>query len=179
MEFLKPMENSSPWAITGWIAAALAVFGILLRQVGPWRAQITATEERLRKELADALTAERSTNAATLANERAAHLQELRQHALEREEMGDRVARLEKLLDRQQIRHNAERSLDRHRLNNINQCFDALLLLLKANPDKSADAVKMIEEMRAKQLLAEAEEKAIIRAAEIAADETESDHDGN
>jgi hypothetical protein len=49
---------------------------------------------------------------------------------------------------------------------------------LKANPDKSAEAVKMIEEMRATQLVAEAEEKAIITAAELRAGEAEHDHDG-
>jgi len=173
------MPENSTWAATGWIVAAIGFFGIILRLVGPWRKQITETEERLRKELADALTAERATNAATLSSERAAHAAELRQHALDRDEMGDRIDKLERMLDRQQIRHNAERSLDRHRLNNINQCFDALLLLLKANPEKSAEAVAMIEDMRAKQLVAEAEEKAIIRAAEIARDEGENDHDGN
>lgn len=57
----------------------------------------------------------------------------------------------------------------------VTQCFDALLLLIKANPDKAGEVVVMIEEMRAKQLVAEAEEKAIIRAAEIAADEAELD----
>ena len=48
-----------------------------------------------------------------------------------------------------------------------------LIDVLKANPDKSAEAIKMIEDMRAKQLLAEAEEKAIITAAELRADDTE------
>jgi uncharacterized membrane protein YheB (UPF0754 family) len=173
------IENNPTWAITGWVVAGLGFFGLIIRSIGPWRKQISETEERLRKELSDALATERATNAATLATERAAHAAELRQHALERDEMGDRIDKLERMLDRQQIRHNAERSLDRHRLNNINQCFDALLLLLKANPEKSAEAVTMIEEMRAKQLVAEAEEKAIIRAAEIARDDGENDHDGN
>lgn len=86
-----------------------------------------------------------------------------------------RVEKLERTLDRERTRHNAERSLDRHRLNNVTQCFDALLLLIKANPDKAGEVVVMIEEMRAKQLIAEAEEKAIIRAAEIAADEAETE----
>jgi hypothetical protein len=90
-----------------------------------------------------------------------------------------RVEKLERTLDRERLRHNAERALDRHRLNNVTQCFDALLLLIEMNPEKATEVVGKIKEMRARQILAEAEEKAIIRAAEIAADEIESDHDGN
>jgi hypothetical protein len=152
----------------GWLAAVLIFLGVLLRMIGPWRKQITETEERLRNELRSALEAERK-----------AHAEEIKAHALERDDMGDRIAKMEKLLTRQQLRHNAERALDRHRLNNMNACFDALLLLLKANPDKSAEAVAMVEELRAKQMLAEAKEKAIIRAAEIKVDGNEQDHDGN
>lgn len=154
---------------TGGIwAAAIGLLGLLIRHIGPWRQQITDMEHRIREELHDQLDRERQ-----------AHSLEVKSHALERDEMADRIAKLEKALERQQIRHNAERSLDRHRLNNINQCFDALLLLLKANPDRAKQAIEMIEDMRAKQLVAEAEEKAIICAAGIAADEGETDHDGN
>lgn len=117
----------------GVIVAALSLFGLLIRQIGPWRRQITEVEEHLRSDL-------------------------LR-----------RVGRLERTLERERARHNAERSLDRHRLNNITQCFDALLLLIKANPENASEAVALIEELRAKQVAAETEEKAIIRAAEIAA----------
>jgi hypothetical protein len=96
-----------------------------------------------------------------------------------REDLIKRVEKLERSLDRERIRHNAERALDRHRLNNVTQCFDALLMLIEMNPEKSAEAVVRIKKMRATQVLAEAEEKAIIRAAEIEADEREADHDGN
>lgn len=169
------IEQASPWAMAGWGLAFVSLVGILLRMIGPWRKQISEAEDNIRKELhaqIDALKKE-------MQQERLEHSTEMRAFNLERDEMGDRLAKMEKTLARQQLRHNAERSLDRHRLNNINACFDALLLLLKANPDKSGEAVKMIEEMRAKQLVAEAEEKAIIRAAEIAADDAENDHDGN
>lgn len=169
------LENQSPWGITGWVVGAIALLGIILRQVGPWRKQISEAEDNIRKELHDQIEAFK----ADLLKERLEHATEMRAFNLERDEMGDRLFKLERLLTRQQLRHNAERALDRHRLNNINACFDALLLLLKANPDKSAEAVVMIEEMRAKQLIAEAEEKAIIRAAELKADEAEQDHDGN
>lgn len=117
----------------GVVVAALSLFGLLIRQIGPWRKQVTEVEEHLRSDL-------------------------LR-----------RVERLERTLERERARHNAERSLDRHRLNNVTQCFDALLLLIKADPEKAGEAVALIEELRAKQIVAEAEEKAIIRAAEIAA----------
>lgn len=162
------------WTTAGVWAGAIGLLGILIRQIGPWRAQITQTEERLRKELSEALTAERQANAATLANERAAHLQELRQHALERDEMGDRIAKLERESRLREKLREAERSIERHRFNNLDQCFNALLLLLKASPDRVPEAVAMIEEMRATQLLAEAEEKAILRATEISHIEDEA-----
>lgn len=153
------------WSVAGWGVGLVALVSMLLRQVGPWRKQISDAESTIRTELHEQLTQLKDD----IQRERLEHATEMRAFNLERDDMGDRLARMEKLMTRQQIRHNAERALDRHRLNNINACFDALLLLLKANPDKSADAVKMIEEMRAKQLIAEAEEKAIITAAELRA----------
>lgn len=169
------MPEKDFWSVAGWGVAFVTFIGLLVRQIGPWRKQISDAENTIRAELHEQITELK----AEINKERLAHATEMRAFSLERDEMGDRLARMEKLLSRQQIRHNAERALDRHRLNNINACFDALLMLLKANPEKSADAVKMIEDMRAKQILAEAEEKAIIRAAEIRAEEGEQDHDGN
>lgn len=163
------------WSFAGWGVGLIALVSMLLRQVGPWRKQISDAESTIRTELHEQIAELKND----IQNERLIHATEMRAFNLERDEMGDRLARMEKLLSRQQIRHNAERALDRHRLNNITACFDALLMLLKANPEKSTEAVKMIEDMRAKQLLAEAEEKAIIRAAEIKAEEGEQDHDGN
>jgi hypothetical protein len=157
------------WSSAGWAVGLVALVTMLLRQVGPWRKQISDSEHTLRTELHFQIDQLKED----MHRERLEHATEMRAFNLERDEMGDRLFRMEKMLSRQEIRHNAERALDRHRLNNINACFDALLLLLKANPDKSAEAVKMIEEMRAKQLLAEAEEKAIITAAELRAGETE------
>jgi hypothetical protein len=169
------LNNASPWAITGWIIAGFGLLGVLLRQVGPWRKQLSDAEDNIRIELHSQIDGLKKE----IDKERLEHATEMRAFNLERDDLVDRVGRMERLYTRQQLRHNAERALDRHRLNNINACFDALLLLLKANPDKSREAVVMIEEMRAKQLVAEAEEKAIIRAAEIEANEVETDHDGN
>ena len=163
------------WSSAGWGVALVALVTMLLRQIGPWRKQISESEHNIRTELHEQIREFKDD----MQRERLEHATEMRAFNRERDEMGDRLYMMEKKFARQQIRHNAERALDRHRLNNINTCFDALLLLLKANPDKSTEAVKLVEEMRATQLLAEAEEKAIIRAAEIAADETEEDHDGN
>lgn len=157
------------WSSAGWAVAFVAFISLLVRQVGPWRKQLSDAEDSIRVELhaqIDKLKEE-------MRAERLEHATEMRAFNLERDEMGDRLARMEKLMRRQEIRHNAERALDRHRLNNINACFDSLLLLLKANPDKSAEAVQMIEDMRAKQIVAEAEEKAIITAAELRASEGE------
>lgn len=96
-----------------------------------------------------------------------------------RDDLIKRIEKLEQMLDRERLRHNAERALDRHRLNNITQCFDAMLMLIETTPEKASEIVTKIKEMRAVQMKAEAQEKAIIRAAEIEADEREADHDGN
>jgi len=162
------------WSFAGWGVGLIALVSMLLRQVGPWRKQISEAEEAIRTELHVQIEAFKDD----LRKERLEHATEMRAFNLERDEMADRLALMERKLSRQELRHNAERALDRHRLNNINACFDALLLLLKANPDKSVEAVKMIEDMRAKQLMAEAEEKAIIRAAEMKADAIEYESDG-
>lgn len=164
------MEKEA-WSIAGWGVAVVAFVSLLVRQIGPWRKQISDAENTIRGELHEQINELK----AEMERQRLEHATEMRAFNLERDDMGDQLARMQKQLSRQQIRHNAERSLDRHRLNNINACFDALLLLLKANPDKSAEAVQMIEEMRAKQLVAEAEEKAIITAAELRGDELETE----
>lgn len=82
-----------------------------------------------------------------------------------RDDLVKRVEKLERRLDRQRIRHEAERALDRHRINNLQQCFDATMLMLKAVPEKAAEIIEEIEKMRATQLEAEALEKAAIHAA--------------
>lgn len=88
-----------------------------------------------------------------------------------------RVEKLERTLDRERVRHNAERALDRHRLNNVTACFDAMLLLLELNPDRAPEIVGKIKDMRARQMMSEAEEKAIISAAAIAADQDDEPED--
>ena len=53
----------------------------------------------------------------------------------------------------------------RHRVNNADACLDALLMLLKTSPDKVAEAVIHIEQMRARQQ----QEVAIERGAQAGA----------
>jgi hypothetical protein len=169
------MPENSTWAITGWIIAGLGFLGIIIRSIGPWRKQINDVEERLRTEL----HAEIKDLRERAKDERDAHALEMRAFNRERDEMADRLALMEKKLIRQQLRHNAERALARHQLSNITQCFDAVVLLIETNPEKSPEIIAKIKEMRAVQIVAEAEEKAAIRAAEIAFDDGETDHDGN
>lgn len=165
------IPQNQGWAAAGWVVAIVSILGIIIRQIGPWRKQISEAENSIRTELHEQIAELKES----MQRERLEHATEMRAFNLERDEMGDRLYKMEKTLSRQQTKHNAERALDRHRLNNIQACFDALLLLLKANPDKSSEAVAMIEDMRAKQLMAEAEEKAIILAAEIKDDELEGE----
>lgn len=79
----------------------------------------------------------------------------------------DLLARIEKLegkLDEKERLHTAEMAIMRHRLNNSDQCLDALLLLLEQSPSKVKDAVSKIKEMRARQRDTEAMEKATFHA---------------
>lgn len=102
-----------------------------------------------------------------LTNDREANL--LKERADEMEKMRASITALQARLDQKDAQHDAERSLDRHRINNLQQCLDGFFMLVKANPDKAAEAVATIEAMRAKQIVAEASEKAAIHAARIAA----------
>lgn len=134
---------TSPLVTSGaLLLAALSLLGLLIKQIGPWRKQVTEEEAVFRADL-------RAENGA----------------------LKDRIGKIERILRRKEIRHNAERSLDRHKLGNLQACFDATILLLEMNPDRAGDVVAKIKEMRAAQMVAEAQEAAIIRAAEITAGE--------
>lgn len=83
--------------------------------------------------------------------------------------LGKRVAKLEKKIEIKDAKHEAERSLDRHKIRNLVQCLDAVLLVLEKAPDKAPEVVAEIRAMRANQIIEENAEAAVIRAAEIAA----------
>jgi len=86
-----------------------------------------------------------------------------------RKDLLKRVETLERKLDEERAIHEAQIAIMRHRLNNSDQCIDALLMLLETSPDKVSEAVGMIKEMRARQREAEAQEKAAFHAAKISA----------
>ena len=92
-----------------------------------------------------------------IANEREANL--LDERAAEMENMRAKIERME-----------AERAVDRHRINNVTACLEALLLLLETAPEKAAEHVARIRTMRAAQLAAEGAEKGAIHAANILRD---------
>lgn len=89
-----------------------------------------------------------------IAADREANL--LNERAEEMVLMGRRIERLE-----------SERVVDRHRINNLTQCLDALLMLLEIAPDKASEHVARIKEMRAQQAIAEAAEKGKIHGGHL------------
>ena len=102
---------------------------------------------------------------ASLAAKREATLLDGR--AADNTELRDRVTELERRLDSERVRHEAERAIDRHRINNLTQCLDALLLLLEAAPDNAVQHVSKIKEMRDRQAQVESAEIAAIHVAAI------------
>jgi hypothetical protein len=89
-----------------------------------------------------------------LANEREANL--LAERAAEMEAMRKRMAKLE-----------AERAVDRHKLNNVTQCLDALIMMIEMDPEKAKEAATRVKAMRESQMKTEALEKAAVHRAEI------------
>jgi hypothetical protein len=131
-------QGGFDWSAAGAWMIFIAVIGVIIRQVGPWRQIFNDREAKFIESLTKRLEAVESSL---------------------KSEQGEREA--------ERRRHQAERAVDRHRLNNVTQCFDALLLMLKRSPDKVTEIIRDIEEMRARQLQAEALEKAAIHAAGI------------
>jgi len=83
------------------------------------------------------------------------------------EAMRTRIEKLEDRLEKKDAEHEAEVKIIRHRLNNVTQAFEALLLLLETAPDKAAEHVQRIKALRADQIKAEAAEKGAVAAAKI------------
>lgn len=127
-----------------------ALFGLLSALIGGVLGSFIKSRPALKK-----IDAEREANL-------------LRERAKDMEEMRQRIERLEAQLEQKDKQHDAERAIDRHRINNLSQCLDALLLLIEQDPNKAAEAAAKIRAMRAEQLEREAKEKATIRAAVIA-----------
>ncbi|WP_174286620.1 hypothetical protein [Sphingomonas bacterium] len=92
-----------------------------------------------------------------------------------RDDLMERVRKLEAdataqaaLREAERARHEAEMKIMRHRVNNSDQCLDALLLLLKTAPEKVNQAVQHIEEMRTRQRGEIAAEKGAQAGAQVA-----------
>lgn len=145
------MELSTTLFI-GFLTVVFGLIGVIVRQIGPWRKQITETEERLRTELQLALSTEREL------------------HAVERVSMIKRISKLESLLGQERLLHEAERRIDRHKLNNLIQCFDMIVLLIETSPDKAPEIIVKVKELRATQMVAEAEEKSQLLKAQMIAE---------
>jgi chromosome segregation ATPase len=93
----------------------------------------------------------------------------LKARADDNAELKRRVEALERRLEADRAKHDAEQARDRHKIANLNSCLDALLMMLELAPDKVAEHVAKIKAMRAEQLRIEAQEAAAIRAAAITA----------
>jgi len=82
----------------------------------------------------------------------------LRERALEMKRMRARIAQLE-----------LEQRADRHTIQNLEACLDALMLMIEVNPERAAAAVDKVRAMRAEARQARATEKAGIASGVIAA----------
>lgn len=96
-----------------------------------------------------------------LANEREANL--LSERAQEMTTMREELSLMKARLDHKDVQHEAERSYDRHRINNLATSLNSFLLLVKANPKDAATAAATIEEMRARQIEEEKREAIALR----------------
>jgi hypothetical protein len=91
-----------------------------------------------------------------------------------RDALLERVGRLEQRLDKQQVRHDAEKRLLTHKLRNMTANFDSMLMMLEMNPERGPEIVAKIKDQRARQMLAEAQESAIIYAEELRGEDPEN-----
>jgi hypothetical protein len=128
------------WTAAGAWASFLALVGIIVRQVGPWRKQSLDAEKGFRDDLIT---------------------------RVQRLEDTLEIERTKRESDRESLRarHEAERAIDRHKIRNLQTCFDALVMMLKADPEKVGAVIEHIERLRADQLKAEALESAALHAA--------------
>jgi hypothetical protein len=135
-------------AVGAWLSAAGigAVLIALIRAAVPWRKQSIDHQDKF---MDDVL--------ARLAKVEGMLEAERRAHRIE-------IARIE-------ARAAAQRSLDRHRFNNAQGSFDALLLLLETAdlPEKLSTAIAKVREQRLRQSDSEKQEAAVIHAAEMRA----------
>ncbi|UAK25508.1 hypothetical protein [Sphingomonas nostoxanthinifaciens] len=102
-----------------------------------------------------------------LANEREKTIDDERRGDMA--EMPKEIADLKAEIATMRASHDAEIGIMRHRANNATMCIDALLMLLKAAPDKVADHIETIAAMRERHRQEEAVEKGTAAGAKIIA----------
>lgn len=141
---MSPINWTAVGGWAGW-AGFFVLLGVITRQIGPWRKLSIDAEQVFRDGLMARITV----------------LEEKVES--ERERYDARVGKLEAELEREREEREAERlrrereiRYERHKVRNLQACFDGMMLLLKANPENAAEAVIHIEKMRADQLKAEA-----------------------
>jgi uncharacterized membrane protein len=98
----------------------------------------------------------------------------LSERAKEMQEMRERIRKLEQVQEAKDRLNEAKEALSRHRFGNLNQAFEALLMLLKKGVPVE-DAVAEIERLRTEQVAREQAEAATIRSAAIKAGLSEPD----
>lgn len=140
-----------------WAAGFLALLNVL---VGGLLVTIVRTRPHLKK-----IANEREAN---LLSERAEEMRGMRERlaSLEAGREADRKE-AEVKLELERAQHRRERAYERHKVNNLQQAFDALILLLEDIP-QAAPVVVKIKEMRSRQLEAEALEAGKFHAENIA-----------
>lgn len=145
-----------------------AIVGLLTALIGGVIGAFVKSRPALRK-----IDADREAN---LLSERAKDMERMgkRIDGLERA-LADKdkahAAEIEKIEEKQRLKdkyHEALRRASIHRMNNMSQQMQSLLMLLKKGVAVE-DAVKEVEEMRARHLALETQETATIRAAAIKA----------
>jgi hypothetical protein len=146
-----PVSSGFTWTAAGAWATFLALLGIIIKQVGPWRKQISDDQAALIVNFRETIDGMR------------VRLDKVeRQLHIERKLHFIQTARLE-------ARHAAQRALDRHKFNNADANLDALLRILEVSPEKAPEAARQAREARAQQRSDEQLEAAEIHKAEILA----------
>lgn len=139
-----PFDGSFTWTSFFTGGSFLALLMLLIRQVGPWRKQLSEEQQKLIETLAKRLDKVE------------------KQLALERKLHFIQTARLE-------ARHAAQRALDRHKFVNADANLDALLRILEVSPEKAPEAARQAREARMQQRSSEQLEAAEIHKAEMLA----------
>lgn len=84
-------------------------------------------------------------------------------------QLNGRVKVLERSQAIERAAFDASSGIMRHKMANLKQCFDSLLMLVESDPSRASEFVVTIKAMRERQEATEAFEKATIEAAKIAA----------